>query len=166
MQRFIMADVEDLRSDVRFLTNTLISSRNGPPGSTLVHEPPVQHALYGTFLPRESPTLIPQQMIPAPSRTFNPVTNSTSTTNFGSRPLPEKGLDIPNLPVRRADGSYAPKKDSWRYIIQHWTEADPVHGLHVALRDWPAEWLKGKNKAIFGSKYHQHALIALEFLEQ
>ncbi|KAG1789049.1 uncharacterized protein HD556DRAFT_1311616 [Suillus plorans] len=141
MQRFITADVEDLRSDVRFLTNTLISSRNGPPGSTLVHEPPVQHALYGTFLPRESPTLIPQQMIPAPSHTFNPVTNGTSTTNVGSCPLPEKGLDIPNLPVRHADGSYAPKKDSWGR-------------------------LKGKNKAIFGSKYHQRALIALEFLEQ
>jgi len=75
-------------------------------------------------------------------------------------------LDIPNLPVRCADGSYAPKKDSWKYIIQHWTEADPGCGLHMALRDWPAEWLRGKNKAIFGSKYHQRALIALEFLEQ
>ncbi|KAG1855243.1 hypothetical protein F4604DRAFT_1932305 [Suillus subluteus] len=80
--------------------------------------------------------------------------DNTSTTNFSSRPLPEKGLDIPNLPVRCADGSYAPRKDSWR------------RGLHVALRDWSAEWLKGKNKAIFGSKYHQRALIALEFLEQ
>ncbi|KAG2030468.1 hypothetical protein BDR03DRAFT_987079 [Suillus americanus] len=74
------------------------------------------------------------------SPTFNPVTDNTSTTNFSSRPLPEKGLDIPNLPVRR--------------------------GSHVTLRDWSAEWLKEKNKAIFGSKYHQRALIALEFLEQ
>ncbi|KAG1883365.1 hypothetical protein F4604DRAFT_1920566 [Suillus subluteus] len=158
MQQFITADVADLRSDIRFLTNTLVSSKNRPPSSTLVHQPPLQHPLCSTFLPRESPMLIPQQTVPAP--------NNTSSTNFGSRPLPEKGLDIPNLPVRCTDGSYAPKKDSWRYIVQHWTEANPGRGLHVALRDWPAAWLKGKNKAIFGSKYHQRALIALEFLEQ
>ncbi|KAG2029218.1 hypothetical protein BDR03DRAFT_1018728 [Suillus americanus] len=102
--------------------------------------------------------LIPQQTVPAP--------NNTSSTNFSSRPLPKKGLDIPNIPVWCADRSYAPKEDSWRYIIQHWTEANPGHGLHVALRDRPAACLKGKNKAIFGSKYHQRALIALEFLEQ
>ncbi|KAG1831983.1 hypothetical protein DFJ58DRAFT_736438 [Suillus subalutaceus] len=138
--------------------NTLVSSKNGPPSSTLVHQPPLQHLLCSTFLPCKSPTLIPQQTVPAP--------NNTSSMNFGSRPLPKKGLDISNLPVWCADGSYAPKKDSWRYIVQHWTEADPRCGLHVALQDWPAAWLKGKNKAIFGSKYHQHALIVLEFLEQ
>ncbi|KAG1885796.1 hypothetical protein F4604DRAFT_1573111 [Suillus subluteus] len=166
MQQFITADVADLQSDIRILTNTLVSCRNGQPSST---EPLVQRPLCaGTSLPRESPTFVPQQTVPAsaPSRTLNPITNSAGTTNFGSRPLPEKGLDIPNLPVRCADGSYAPKKDSWRYIVRHWTEADPRRGLHVALRDWPAKWLKGKNKAIFGSKYHQRALIALEFLEQ
>ncbi|KAG1840392.1 hypothetical protein F4604DRAFT_1598900 [Suillus subluteus] len=166
MQQFITADVADLRSDICILMNTLVSCRNGQPSST---EPLVQRPLCaGTSLPRESPTFVPQQTVPAsaPSRTLNPITNSAGTTNFGSRPLPEKGLDIPNLPVRCADGSYAPKKDSWRYIVRHWTEADPRRGLHVALQDWPAEWLKGKNKAIFGSKYHQRALIALEFLEQ
>ncbi|KAG1781061.1 hypothetical protein EV702DRAFT_1193898 [Suillus placidus] len=150
MQQFITADVADLRSDIRILTNAF------------------RPLCAGTSFPRESPTFVPQQTVPAsgPSRTLNPTTNSAGTTNFGSRPLPEKGLDIPNLPVRCADGSYAPKKDSWKYIVQHWTEADPGRGLHVALRDWPAEWLRGKNKAIFGSKYHQRALIALEFLEQ
>ncbi|KAG0703100.1 hypothetical protein DFH29DRAFT_998728 [Suillus ampliporus] len=170
MQQYITADVADLQSDVRILTNTLVSRRNGQPCSAVVHQPLVQRPLCAsTSLPCESPTFIPQQTVPAsaPSRTLNPITNnSASAANFSSRPLPEKGLDIPNLPVRCADGSYAPKKDSWKYIVQHWTEADPAHGLHVALRDWPAEWLRGKNKAIFGSKYHQRALIALEFLEQ
>ncbi|KAG1818073.1 uncharacterized protein BJ212DRAFT_1479903 [Suillus subaureus] len=157
MQQFIIVDVADLQSDICFLTNTLISSKNGPPSSTLVHQP-LQHPLCSTFLPCKSPTLIPQQTVSAP--------NNTGSMNFGSHPLPKKGLDIPNLPIQCTDGSYAPKKDSWRYIIQHWTEADPRHGLHVALQDWPAVWLKGKNKAIFSSKYHQHALVTLEFLEQ
>jgi hypothetical protein len=166
MQQFITANVADLQTDIHFLTNTLISSRNGSLSSTLFHWPPLQHPPCSTLPPRESPTLISQQTVPAPSHTFNPATNNTGTTNFGSHPLPKKGLDIPNLPVQCADGSYAPKKDSWRYIVQHWTEANPRCGLHVALQDWPAEWLKGKNKTIFGSKYHQHALIMLEFLEQ
>ncbi|KAG1821695.1 uncharacterized protein BJ212DRAFT_1297035 [Suillus subaureus] len=105
-------------------------------------------------------------MVSAPTHTINPTVNSTSTTNIGSHPLPEKGLDIPNLLVWCTDGSYAPKKDSWKYIVQHWTEADPGCGLHVALGDWLAEWLREKNRAIFSSKYHQCTMIALEFLYQ
>ncbi|KAG2045562.1 hypothetical protein BDR06DRAFT_1015521 [Suillus hirtellus] len=126
----------------------------------------MQYPPCGTSLPRKSPTLIPQQTVPAPSRTFNPITNSTGTTNFGSSQLPEKGPEISNLPVRCTDGSYAPKKDSWKYIVEHWTEPDLGRDLHVALQDWPAEWLRGKRKVIFNSKYHQRALIALEFLDQ
>lgn len=139
---------------------------NGQPSSTFVHQSMMQYPPCGTSLPRKSPTLIPQQTIPAPSHTFNLITNSTGTTNLGSSHLPEKGPEISNLPVRCTDGSYAPKKDSWKYIVEHWTEADLGRDLHVALQDWPAEWLRGKRKDIFNSKYHQRALIALEFLEQ
>lgn len=165
MREFITADVADLRSDVRSLTNAVVSCKNRQRSPTPMCQTLVQHSHYGDLRrSHESPTPIPpipQQTVSAPILTFNPTASSA-----GSRPLPEKGLDIPNLPVRCADGSYAPKKDSWKYIVRHWTEADPGRGLHVALRDWPAEWLRGKNKAIFGSKYHQRAMIALEFLDQ
>ncbi|KAG2029737.1 hypothetical protein BDR03DRAFT_987558 [Suillus americanus] len=131
MQQFTTADVADLRTKTDHLALLLSTSHR-----------------CSTFLPHELPMLIPQQTVPAP--------NNTSSTNFSSRPLPEKGLDIPNLPVRTPGG------------ISSSTGQKPILdvALHVALRDWPAAWLKGKNKAIFGSKYHQRALIALEFLEQ
>ncbi|KAG1750619.1 uncharacterized protein EDB91DRAFT_1108438 [Suillus paluster] len=58
------------------------------------------------------------------------------------------------------------RKDSWRQIIQHWTEGDPARGLHLPLRDWPADWMRGKNKALFASKYKQRAVITLECLER
>jgi hypothetical protein len=37
-------------------------------------------------------------------------------------------------------------------------------GLHMPLQDRPSERLRGKNKVIFGSKYHQRALVMLEFV--
>ncbi|KAG1729154.1 hypothetical protein EDB19DRAFT_1832530 [Suillus lakei] len=73
-----------------------------------------------------------------PAHTISQITNNTGTTNLGSHPLPEKGLDIPSLPVC--------------------TGQKPI-------LDVVSEWLRGKNKAIFGLKYHQCALITLEFLE-
>jgi hypothetical protein len=68
--------------------------------------------------------------------------NSNAATSHGFHLLPAKGLDILNLPVRCADESYTPKKDSWRPIVQHWTEGDPAHGLHVPLQDWMLERLR------------------------
>lgn len=47
MREFITADVADLRSDVRSLTNTLVSCKNGQQSPTPMHHTLVQHLLYG-----------------------------------------------------------------------------------------------------------------------
>ncbi|KIK36351.1 hypothetical protein CY34DRAFT_26368 [Suillus luteus UH-Slu-Lm8-n1] len=99
----------------------------------------------------------------SPIQTLGQLTNSGAD---GIRPLPEQGLVIPAVPAKRADGSFPPRAESWKQIVQHWLEGDPTRGLHHPLRDWPADWIRGKNKALFASKYKQRAVIALEFLDR
>ncbi|KAG1889608.1 uncharacterized protein F5891DRAFT_1073509, partial [Suillus fuscotomentosus] len=58
--------------------------------------------------------------------------------------------------IHHSSGSQPPSSEaaSWRQIMKHWTD------------DWLPEWIHGKNKKFFAMKYHQHLVIALEFLDQ
>ncbi|KAJ7496322.1 hypothetical protein B0H11DRAFT_1715957 [Mycena galericulata] len=78
---------------------------------------------------------------------------------------PTPHLVIPDIPVTLADGTRSPRHESWRIIIQHWTDGDSNHGLHTPLKDWPKVWLTGMNKR-FAMKHHDRMVIATEFLSQ
>ena len=97
---------------------------------------------------------------PLPSK-FNTASLNSNTNK--PRPLPTAGLVIPDLPIQYSDGTRSTKEESWRIIIQHWQRGDPERGLLTPLKDWPAEWTRGKNR-IFHAKRGQREDIALEFL--
>lgn len=110
--------------------------------STLIMICLLTPALAASLLPSSSPSPHKPPTGSGPIHVLSQITNSGTD---GFRPLPEKGLAIPDIPTQRADGSFPPRKDSWRQIIQQWTEGDPARGLHLPLRDWPYDWMKGKN---------------------
>ncbi|KAG0694080.1 hypothetical protein DFH29DRAFT_1006668 [Suillus ampliporus] len=174
MQECITADVAVLRSDVRRLATAFVTHSTG--------SEPWQQSFTPSSCP--APPLPPVNSTPQPVTTYDhffipsavstrppsgPVQSLSQITCNGTnsfRPLPEKGLLIPDVPVQRTDGSFPPRKDSWKQIIQHWLKGDPACGLHLPLRDWPGEWIRGKNKDLFATKYKQRSVIALEFLER
>lgn len=80
-----------------------------------------------------------------------------------SRPLPLHSLLIPDIPLRHSDGSRSHMSNSWREIVEHWTNGDPARGLHTPLKDWPRKWLTKENK-LFAQKHGNRGIIALEFL--
>ncbi|KAJ7804873.1 hypothetical protein B0H14DRAFT_3773409 [Mycena olivaceomarginata] len=71
---------------------------------------------------------------------------------------------IPDIPVTLPDGTRSPRHESWEYVVKHWVDGDPAHGLEKPLRDWPKEWLAGSNKPKFAMKYHDRRVIATEYL--
>jgi hypothetical protein len=175
-----------LRSDLRTLAATLY---NGPPltnmressstgtgvcdgpcpgnpCTTYPHLGPPQ--LGQALLPSSQPPIyqlhsaIPSCILPQPSA----LTQITNGATIGSHSLPERGLVIPDVPTRHSDGSHTPRAASWKQIVKHWTDGDPKCGLLLPLRDWPPEWIRGKNKKFFAMKYHQRSVIALEFLDR
>ncbi|KAJ7796820.1 hypothetical protein B0H14DRAFT_3157804 [Mycena olivaceomarginata] len=73
-------------------------------------------------------------------------------------------LVIPDIPVTLPDGTQSPRHESWEYVVKHWVDGDPAHGLEKPLRDWPKEWLAGSNKPKFAMKYHDRRVIATEYL--
>lgn len=112
-------------------------------------------------------TSIHTEALPSPPSVPSSTSQITNSGADGIRPLPKQGLVIPAVPGKRADGSFPPRNESWKQIVQHWLEGDPTRGLHLPLRDWPADWIRGKNKALSASKYKQRAvMIALEFLDR
>ena len=75
------------------------------------------------------------------------------------------GLLIPDLPITLEDGvTQSAKADSWRIIVQHWTEGDPRLGLFLPLKDWPHHYHNGPGRQ-FNMKHYQRRLIATEFLD-
>ncbi|KAJ7793916.1 hypothetical protein B0H14DRAFT_2622371 [Mycena olivaceomarginata] len=68
-------------------------------------------------------------------------------------------LVIPDIPVTLPDGTRSPRHESWEYVVKHWVDGDPAHGLEKPLRDWPKEWLAGSNKPKFAMKYHDRRVI-------
>ncbi|KAG0702302.1 hypothetical protein DFH29DRAFT_805105 [Suillus ampliporus] len=165
MQECITADVAVLRSDVCRLATAFVTHSTG--------SEPWQQSFTPSSCP--APPLPPSQLNPSASHHIRPflhpvrlqsLSQITCNGTNGFRPLPEKGLLIPDVPVQRTDGSFPPRKDSWKQIIQHWLKGDPACGLHLPLRDWPGEWIRGKNKDLFATKYKQRSVIALEFLER
>ncbi|KAG1759372.1 hypothetical protein EDD22DRAFT_849297 [Suillus occidentalis] len=167
----ITANVAGLRSDVCRLATALTCGKStmvlaGSTGNFTVPQlsavqphPSLTTSIHAEALP--SLPSIPSST--SPIQTLGQLTNSGAD---GIRPLPEQGLVIPAVPAKRADGSFPPRAESWKQIVQHWLEGDPTRGLHHPLRDWPADWIRGKNKALFASKYKQRAVIALEFLDR
>lgn len=108
--------------------------------------------------PRAQAPVLVREVLPSPS----PVPQ-----RMKARPLPTiAGLHIPRIPVKLNATTRAPVEESWRWVVRHWREGDPERGLHVPLKDWNPEWLQGDNKPLFGSKHHQRAVIATEFLNQ
>ncbi|KAG1893196.1 uncharacterized protein F5891DRAFT_1196726 [Suillus fuscotomentosus] len=175
MQDSITADVAGLRSDVCRLATALTHGESamvptGSAGSFTIPQLSAQpHPSFHSAMP-SPPSVSPAGQLvttsvpsSAPIQALSQITNSGTN---GIRQLPEQGLVIPAVPAQRADGSYPPRKESWRQIVRHWLEGDPTRGLHLPLRDWPADWIRGKNKALFASKYKQRAVIALEFLDR
>lgn len=145
---------------IKFIFTILHSSDNFTVPRLLAVQPhPSLTSIHAEALP--SLPSIPSST--SPIQTLGQLTNSGAD---GIRPLPEQGLVIPAVPAKRADGSFPPRAESWKQIVQHWLEGDPTRGLHHPLRDWPADWIRGKNKALFASKYKQRAVIALEFLDR
>ena len=75
------------------------------------------------------------------------------------------GLLIPDLPITLEDGvMQSAKADSWRIIVQHWTEGDPRLSLFLPLKDWPHHYHNGPGRQ-FNTKHYQHCLITTEFLD-
>ncbi|KAG1906357.1 uncharacterized protein F5891DRAFT_1138182 [Suillus fuscotomentosus] len=188
MHECISADVAGLRSDLRTLAATLYNGQltnlpnsrsstgmcNAPHSSTLLSNPGnpcIVHHSSGSLPPSSESQpcypAIPSSTLPQPSA-LTRITDGATILEVGSRSLvlPEKGLVIPDVPTRHPDGTHTPRAASWRQIVKHWTDGDPKHGLLLPLRDWPPEWIRGKNKKFFAMKYHQRSVIALEFLDQ
>ena len=105
----------------------------------------------------------------APSNvtTSTPLPPQTEPKTWTSRPslsIP-MGLLIPDLPITLKNGvMQSSKADSWRIIVQHWTEGDPRLGLFLPLKDWPPHYHNGPGRQ-FNTKYYQCRLIATEFLD-
>jgi len=69
------------------------------------------------------------------------------------------GLVIPKLPINLPDGMPTPKSQSWKDLVQHWTD------VHMPLKDWPWEHYNGQNWC-FNEKFVQCRTIAMEFLNE
>ncbi|KAF8506350.1 hypothetical protein BU17DRAFT_71311 [Hysterangium stoloniferum] len=54
----------------------------------------------------------------------------------------------------------------WKQIIHDWECADPPCGHYIPLKDWDPEWLRGENRIMFGVKYHQRKLVAIEYIDR
>ncbi|KAG1901248.1 uncharacterized protein F5891DRAFT_1144993 [Suillus fuscotomentosus] len=177
MHECISADVAGLRSDLHTLAATLYNGTgmcNAPHSSTLLSNPGnpcIVHHSSGSLPPSSESQpcypAIPSSTLSQPSA-LTRITDGATILEVGSRSLvlPEKGLVIPDVPTRHPDGTHTPRAASWRQIVKHWTDGDPKHGLLLPLRDWPPEWIRGKNKKFFAMKYHQRSVIALEFLNR
>ena len=50
------------------------------------------------------------------------------------------------------DGMPMPKSQSWKDLVQHWTEGEPCLGLHMLLKDLPREHYNGWNRC-FNEKF-------------
>lgn len=85
-------------------------------------------------------------------------------TPSAQRALPTEGLLIPDVPVRLPDGTRTPRSESWRIIVKHWNHGAPDLGLVMPLKDWPSDYLQGRNKPLFAMKYHQRFIIANEYI--
>ncbi|KAG0693862.1 hypothetical protein DFH29DRAFT_815938 [Suillus ampliporus] len=165
MQECITADVAVLRSDVRRLATAFVTHSTGsePWQQSFTPSSCPAPPLHPSTQPlSQSPhTTISSSRPPVstrpPSGPVQSLSQITCNGTNGFRPLPEKGLLIPDLP---------PQKGLLEQIIQHWLKGDPACGLHLPLRDWPGEWIRGKNKDLFATKYKQRSVIALEFLER
>ena len=93
-----------------------------------------------------------------------PQTGPETRTSRSSLSIP-MGLLIPDLPITLEDGvTQSAKADSWRIIVQHWTEGDPRLGLFLPLKDWPHHYHNGPGRQ-FNTKHYQRRLIATEFLD-
>ncbi|KAJ7447440.1 hypothetical protein FB451DRAFT_1536093 [Mycena latifolia] len=134
-----------------------------PPNLSVLHQsqsaPPV--AAFSLTRPLIPITLTANRSHPLP---FVNTSNTPSSPPPRGRPLPNKHLAVPDVPIRLPDGSRSHKRDSWRIIVRHWTEGDPAHGLTTPLRDWPKEWLTGANRQFFAAKHQQRRVIATEYL--
>ncbi|KAG2082120.1 uncharacterized protein F5147DRAFT_660578 [Suillus discolor] len=185
MHECISADVAGLQSDLRTLAATLYNGQltnlpnspsstgmcNAPHSSTLLSNPGNPCVVHHSSQPPSSESqprcpAILSSTLPQPSA-LTQITDS-GIVQVGSHSLvpPEKGLVIPDVPTRHPDGTHTPRAASWRQIVKHWTDGDPKHRLLLPLRDWPPEWIRGKNKKFFAMKYHQRSVIALEFLDR
>ncbi|KAF8527497.1 hypothetical protein BU17DRAFT_81680 [Hysterangium stoloniferum] len=54
----------------------------------------------------------------------------------------------------------------WKQIIRDWECADPPRGHYIPLKDWDPEWLRGENRTMFGVKYRQRKLVAIEYIDR
>jgi hypothetical protein len=98
---------------------------------------------------------------------LQPLPTTTTAPNghaIKSTCLPTQGLLIPNIPVHLPNGGHSRKDESWCIIIDHWLYGDSPRGLHMALKDWPREWLQGPNK-LFVQKHFDRGVIVHDFLE-
>ncbi|KAF9245361.1 hypothetical protein BU15DRAFT_41214 [Melanogaster broomeanus] len=182
----VTSDVQGLRADMDSVTETPVPLTIKIPTSPIAPSTPT--CTQGSLVP--TTTSVPTQASASPhvvqptsttgrsSQQTNlkmpllPITNhgqapSLSHTKTGCGPpthgVPMAGLLIPDVPVQNSDGTRHSKEESWRDIIKHWLASDPARGLHTPLKDWPPEWIQGKNR-VFAVKYHQRSVIALEFI--
>ncbi|KAF8175145.1 hypothetical protein BJ912DRAFT_858015 [Pholiota molesta] len=133
-------------------------------GSRLTASTAVPDPLQITFIDASISFSIPSSSIPPPPPS---ISFSTSTpANAKETALPAYNLVIPDIPVKNSDGRRPHPRESWRWIVRHWTQGDSDRGLVHALKDWDPTWLQGTNKGMFASKYGQRKMIALEFLDQ
>jgi len=73
-------------------------------------------------------------------------------------------LLILNLLITLEDGvMQSAKSESWRIIVQHWTEGKPHLSLFLPLKDWPHHYYNRPGHQ-FNTKHYQCHLIATEFL--
>lgn len=93
---------------------------------------------------------------------FYPNTTAASQTisRISRPPQPDRSPIPPGLSVPNILANIVPPADRWKVYIQQWNFADPQHGLHVALKEWEAGWIK---HPAFAMKYYDRKLVALEF---
>lgn len=115
-----------------------------------------------TFIDASISSFIPSSSIPPPP----PSISFSTPAPAKNTALPAHNLVIPDIPIKNSDGTRPHPRESWRWIVHHWTKGDPERGLVYALKDWDPTWLQGTNKGIFAAKYGQRKMIALEFLSQ
>lgn len=130
-------------------------------------QPPrsVQGAMRASELSPSSPNMMVPS--PAPAAHLNVAISVSLPSLAGAQRTsdgPPMGLVIPYIPVKLPDGGRAPKSDSWRDIVRHWTVGEPRLRLFVALKDWPHHYYNGRHGRKFNSLYHQRGVIAKEFL--
>ena len=94
-----------------------------------------------------------------PTKTFVTLSSPGDSSASPALDLVSSTPTVPDMP----DGM--PMHKRWKEVIRHWRDGAPDLNLHIPLKDWPSEYLHGRNRSN-QSKWNQRRHIATEFLDR